>query len=103
MARTVLIVLKRRASGQTSTGEPVDTWAEYARVLGRVRTQRYGEFFADNNTEAERSIDFSIHYRSDIKPGDRADISGEEFEIVGHPENIRMSNRELRLRVRRVD
>jgi SPP1 family predicted phage head-tail adaptor len=103
MNKNITVELQSAAITRSPTGAEVKTWATYATVMGSVKTLRGAAYYAQEQTANEISIELYIWYRSDIEPKHRAVIGCDVFEIATPPENLNLQNREMLLRLRRVE
>ena len=102
MNKNVKVQLQSAVITKSATGQPVKTWATYAEVMGSVVTLRGSAYYAAEQTANETSIELYIWYRDDVLPQHRAIIGGVTYEVATPPENLRMENRELLIRLRVV-
>ena len=86
----------------SATGQPVKTYTTYASVRGYAKTVRGLQYYAQEQAVNETQIELHIWYRADLEADHRILMDGQEFELVGPPENVNMMNRELLLRIRRI-
>lgn len=96
------VLLQSQAAGQSATGQQTGVWSTYATVFGHVKTLRGAEYYSQAGTQNEISVELTIHYREGIAAGHRAILGGVTYEIAAPPENVRMMNRHLLLRLRNV-
>lgn len=102
MNKNVRVALQSAVIARSATGQETKTWATYATVWGSVVTLRGASYYAAEQTANETSIELYIWYRDDVAPEHRAIIRGVTYEVATPPENLKMENRELLLRLRVV-
>ena len=103
MNKNKQVQLQRATITRSATGQEVKTWATYATVMGSVHTLRGQAYYAAQQTANETVIELYIWYRNDVEPKHQAIVNGETYEVATPPENLNLKNRELLLRLRRVE
>ena len=69
------VVLQRRTSALTSSGQPVDSWSDIATRWASVAQPRGGEQFGTPQIVATEQVEIQIRYSAataGLNPGDRA-------------------------------
>ncbi|MBB2977677.1 phage head closure protein [Paraburkholderia tropica] len=79
---TRTVSLMRRSTGQDELGQPIDTWAEYARVAAYVKMLSGKEMMLADSDVGIGNASVRIRYRTDVATGDRAIIDGQTFEVA---------------------
>ena len=95
--------LLSRSETVSDAGQPSTEWTAYAAVYGAPKTMLGSQFYSQTGTQNTITMELSIHYRKGVRPGDRVEIAGEQYEIAAPPENVGLLNRELLLRLRHVE
>lgn len=103
MNKNIRVQLQSATITRSATGAEVKDWATYATVMGSIKTLRGAAYYAQEQTANEVTIEMYIWYRTDILPKHRAVIGSDTYEIAAPPENLNLQNRELLLRLRRVE
>lgn len=103
MKKNTRVELQSATVTRSATGAEVREWATYATVMGSVKTLRGSAYYAQEQTANEVTIEMYIWYRTDIEPAHRAVIGCDVYEIAAPPENLNLQNREMLLRLRRVE
>lgn len=103
MNKNITIQLQSATVSRSATGAEVKTWTTYATVMGSVKTLRGSDYYATQQTVSETDIELYIWYRSDVLPSHRAVINSVNYDLSAPPENLSMQNREMLLRLRRVE
>lgn len=93
--------LQRRSLTADGSGSQVETWATYATVWLSLTPSAGGESIASNQKAGTVTAEFSMRWRSDVRPDDRIVSGGQVWSIaaVFDPEERR---RELRGTLMRV-
>lgn len=103
MNKNIRVQLQSATVTRSATGAEVKDWSTYATVMGSIKTLRGAAYYAQEQTANEISIEMYIWYRSDVLPKHRAVVNGDVYEIAAPPENLNLQNREMLLRLRRVE
>jgi SPP1 family predicted phage head-tail adaptor len=103
MNKNIRVQLQSATITRSATGAEVKEWATYATVMGSIKTLRGAAYYAQEQTANEITIEMYIWYRTDILPKHRAVIGCDTYEIAAPPENLNLQNREMLLRLRRVE
>lgn len=103
MNKNIRVQLQSATVTRSATGAEVKDWSTYAAVMGSIKTLRGAAYYAQEQTANEISIEMYIWYRSDVLPKHRAVVNGDVYEIAAPPENLNLQNREMLLRLRRVE
>jgi SPP1 family predicted phage head-tail adaptor len=103
MNKNIRVQLQAASVTRSATGAEVKEWVTYATVMGSIKTLRGAAYYAQEQTANEITIEMYIWYRTDVMPKHRAVLNGEAYEIAAPPENINLQNREMLLRLRRVE
>lgn len=103
MNKNIRVQLQSATVTRSATGAEVKDWATYATVMGSIKTLRGAEYYAQEQTANEITIEMYIWYRTDILPKHRAVIGCDVYEVAAPPENLNLQNREMLLRLRRVE
>lgn len=103
MNKNIRVQLQSATITRSATGAEVKDWATYATVMGSIKTLRGAAYYAQEQTANEISIEMYIWYRTDVMPKHRALVNGDVYEIAAPPENLNLQNREMLLRLRRVE
>lgn len=102
MVKNIAVELQSPTVTRSATGAQVKTWATYATVMASVKTLRGQSYYAAEQTANETVIEMYIWYRAGILPSHRAKVGCDYYEVASPPENLNMQNRELLIRLRRV-
>ena len=80
------ITIQKRVEGQSSSGQPINTWADVAKVWAWVKTQtgmavarQTGE--SGGVAQSLNSYSFRVRFRTDITDGMRIVYGGLYFDI----------------------
>jgi SPP1 family predicted phage head-tail adaptor len=65
------IIIQRLTTGESPSGEPIETWNAVATVWAKVEQQSGREFFATAQEVSERKTVFRIRYMPDLTVLDR--------------------------------
>lgn len=76
-----LIVVQQRASGQDSSGQPVDTWINPVELFANVERLSGREYFISQSTGAEINTRITTRYWPGIKAADRITFENKVFDI----------------------
>jgi SPP1 family predicted phage head-tail adaptor len=71
-----------------TTGEEVESYAEYDQVWAGKRDLRGREFFAAQQVNADTTTIWQIRYRSDVVATDRLVADGISYSLAGPPSEI---------------
>lgn len=102
MNKNTSVALQSYTATRSATGAEVRTWTTYATVQAGVKDLRGEAYYAQEQTANQIVMEIYIWYRTDIVPKHRAVIGSVTYEIESVV-NIRMENREMLLRLRRVE
>ena len=103
MNKNISVELQAPVVTRSATGSEVKAWTTYATVMASVKTLRGQAYYAAEQTANETAIEVYIWYRTDLQPGHRVLMRGIVYEVATPPENLNMENREILLRLRRVE
>lgn len=103
MSKTIALQLQRNTPTQSATGQPVASFATYATVMAEIRALNPGAYYAAQQIANTVDVEVAIHYRTDVTAADRAIMGGVTYDLAAPPENVRLKNRKLILRLRHVE
>jgi SPP1 family predicted phage head-tail adaptor len=89
------IVIERRGSGQTASGQQVHTWTTFWPCAAEVTPIAGREFFAAKQINSEITHSIRIRYKSGIDARMRVNFKGRIFELMSPPIDKLEKNHEL--------
>lgn len=75
------IAIQVRASGQDSSGQPVDVWTDLVELFANVERLSGREYFIAQSTGADISTRVTTRYYPGIKASDRVMFENKVFDI----------------------
>lgn len=90
-----LVVIERKTEAQGSTGQPVETWAEWKRVWMGKRDIKANERFRADQQLAEETTVWLSHWIDGLTTSDRLNVDGKVYDITGLAEVGRRAGFEI--------
>lgn len=89
------IMIQRLTTGESPSGEPIETWDTIATVWAKADQQGGREFFATAQEVSERKVVFRIRWIEGLTVLDRVVLDGAEHDIeevrrLGRKEGIEL-------------
>jgi SPP1 family predicted phage head-tail adaptor len=99
------LIIKHNTNDGTTDPLPAD-WQTFCTVRAEKSGLKGRLFFETAAQQSESSATFTIHYRTDIKPGMRIIDNGDEnhpYEVKGDPVDPDDNRRWLEIHARRIE
>jgi SPP1 family predicted phage head-tail adaptor len=85
---TEQIVIQQRDGSRDASGQPAETWIDFATVRARVRPLRVRELLAATAERAPADVEITIRWLDGVTPSMRVQWDTRTFAIVAHPIDI---------------
>lgn len=82
------VTIQRRATTETSLGQPADSWVKVATVWADVSPIRGREWFAAGMEQSTAELRVVMRYRDDVNAQCRIMWGTQPLDIVGAPMNV---------------
>lgn len=88
----VRVRIEEQTSTQDASGQPLDTWTEFATRWAKLRRAPGREIFASAQREGRVPVVFELRYVAGVKPGMRLVFGGKVHDIISavDPDQRRM-------------
>lgn len=85
------------------SGQPIGTWVTVASPFAAFEPLLGNEYFAAESAQSNVEAKIRMRYRPGIDKTMRVEVGPDTYEIIGDPANVQNLNRELLLRVKKVN
>lgn len=82
------VTLRRKTETQDAMGQPIESWADIATVWAKWVPAKGAERWTAQQVVDTAAGHFEIRYLSDITPLDEVEYNGDQYDIIGQPEEI---------------